>query len=214
MFLKRYKLDNFKLDRTVLTKYQILATFGWELSKLLPAGLLGINLMNNEIEIIIKKSKMYPVFLFLEKYTWTQFKVLSDIIAIDYPGRVNRFDVIYQLLSIRYNIRLNVLVSTDELTPLSSITEIFKGASWYEREVWDLYGIFFQGHPDLRRILTDYGFIGHPFRKDFPVSGHVEMRYDAKLKRCVYEPVDLKERVLVPKVIRDDNRYPSTEGAN
>ena len=122
---------------------------------------------------------------------WNYIKVVSDIIAVDYPGRSNRFDIIYQILSQRYNSRMNVLVSIGELSSIPSITSLYKGASWYEREVWDLFGIFFEGHPDLRRILTDYSFEGHPLRKDFPLTGYFEIFYDDTQKRIVYEPVSL-----------------------
>ncbi len=123
-----------------------------------------------------------------------------------------RFAVVYHLLSIAHNHRLRLRVfvdqAVDEATPIvDSVVDIWPSANWFEREAFDLFGILFEGHPDLRRILTDYGFIGHPFRKDFPLSGHVEMRYDAALGRVVYEPVDIEPRVLVPKVIRQDNRY-------
>ncbi len=123
-----------------------------------------------------------------------------------------RFAVVYHLLSTQKNHRLRVKVFVDEhhlIVP--SVHELWKGANWFEREAYDLYGILFDGHPDLRRILTDYGFIGHPFRKDFPVSGHVEMRFDAKLQKIIYEPVDIVPRILVPKVIRNDNRYVASE---
>ncbi|MCW8398906.1 NADH-quinone oxidoreductase subunit C [Legionella sp. PATHC038] len=119
-----------------------------------------------------------------------------------------RFAVVYHLLSTKKNHRLRVKVFVDEshlIVP--SVHHLWKGANWFEREAYDLFGILFEGHPDLRRILTDYGFIGHPFRKDFPLSGHVEMRYDAKLEKVIYEPVDIEPRILVPKVIREDNRY-------
>ena len=128
----------------------------------------------------------------------------SKAYVLDKP----RFAVVYHLLSTVKNHRLRLKVFLDEshlIVP--SAHEIWKGANWFEREAYDLFGILFDGHPDLRRILTDYGFIGHPFRKDFPISGHVEMRYDATLQRVIYEPVDIEPRVLVPKVIRNDNRY-------
>lgn len=128
----------------------------------------------------------------------------SKAFAQDKP----RFAVVYHLLSTRLNHRLRVKVFLDAShVIIPSVHEIWKGANWFEREAYDLYGILFEGHPDLRRILTDYGFIGHPFRKDFPVSGHVEMRYDASLQQVIYEPVDITPRVTVPKVIRNDNRY-------
>lgn len=123
-----------------------------------------------------------------------------------------RFAVVYHLLSIKHNHRIRLRVFTDSEQPLvHSVTEIWSGANWFEREAFDLYGILFEEHPDLRRLLTDYGFIGFPFRKDFPLSGYVEMRYDDKKKRVVYEPVDIEPRVLVPRVIRDDHRYINAE---
>jgi len=125
-----------------------------------------------------------------------------------------RFAVIYHLLSTTKNHRLRVKLYIEETHLIvPSIHDIWKSVNWFEREAYDLYGILFEGHPDLRRILTDYGFIGHPFRKDFPLSGQVEMRYDAKLQKVIYEPVDIVPRVLVPKVIRNDNRYLGNEGA-
>lgn len=133
-----------------------------------------------------------------------------------HPGFLDepsRFAVVYHLLSTKKNHRLRVKVFVDDAALfIPSVQHIWKGANWFEREAYDLYGILFEGHPDLRRILTDYGFIGHPFRKDFPISGQVEMRYDAKLKKVIYVPVDIPPRVLVPKVIRNDNRYVLGEG--
>ncbi len=124
-----------------------------------------------------------------------------------------RFAVVYHLLSIRHNHRLRVRCMIDE-TPakIESVVNIWASANWYEREAFDLFGILFEGHPDLRRILTDYGFVGHPFRKDFPLEGNVEVRYDPEQKRVVYQPVTITNRVLVPRVIRDDNRYKEVKG--
>lgn len=124
-----------------------------------------------------------------------------------------RFAVVYHLLSTvkNHRLRLKVFVSEAYLT-VPSVHDIWKVANWFEREAYDLFGILFEGHPDLRRILTDYGFIGHPFRKDFPLSGQVEMRYDATLQKVIYEPVDIEPRILVPKVIREDNRYHDIQG--
>ena len=123
--------------------------------------------------------------------------------------RGRRFAVAYQLLSVSLNqrVRLKVFCESDEEPMVDSVTGIWAGADWFEREAFDLFGIMFRGHPDLRRLLTDYGFIGHPFRKDFPLSGHVEVRYDPEQRRVVYQPVSIEPRVLVPRVIRDDNRY-------
>ena len=119
-----------------------------------------------------------------------------------------RYAVVYHILSLKHNMRLRVKVRLDAGQPMiDSVTSIWESANWYEREAFDLFGILFDGHQDLRRILTDYGFIGHPFRKDFPLIGNVEMRYDADKKRVVYEPVSIQERTLVPRVIRGDNRH-------
>lgn len=119
----------------------------------------------------------------------------------------SRFASVYHLLSVSKNQRIRIKVFLEEEPVVPSVIDIWKSADWFERESYDLYGIVYEGHPDLRRILTDYGFKGHPFRKDFPLIGEVEMRYDAKLQRCVYEPVSIESRTLVPKVIRNDNRY-------
>ena len=119
------------------------------------------------------------------------FKTLIDICGADYPARPRRFDVVYHLLSLTRNARLRVKIETDEKTAVPSVLSVFTGASWFERETWDMYGIAFEGHPDMRRLLTDYGFEGHPLRKDFPVTGFVELRYDDDSKRVVYQPVQL-----------------------
>jgi len=136
-------------------------------------------------------------------------------VASDAPVRViewnkPRFAVVYHLLSVTHNHRLRVRTFLSEEMRCPSLIDIWASVNWYEREVFDLFGIVFDGHPDLRRLLTDYGFKGHPFRKDFPLIGEVEMRYDAKQQRCIYEPVSIQPRTLVPKVIRDDNRYLSS----
>ncbi len=133
----------------------------------------------------------------------------GDVIAETEYKPINRFAVVYHLLSVtnNYRLRLKVFCESDERPVVDSVTGVWASADWYEREVFDLYGIIFRGHPDLRRILTDYGFIGHPFRKDFPLIGNVEMRYDSEKARVVYQPVTIEPRTLVPKTIRDDNRY-------
>jgi NADH-quinone oxidoreductase subunit C len=122
-----------------------------------------------------------------------QFEILIDLAGVDYPERVERFDVVYHLLSPRLNQRLRVKIAADEATQVPSIISVYPNADWYEREAYDMYGILFSGHPDLRRLLTDYGFQGHPLRKDFPLTGHVEVRYDDEKKRVVYEPVKLTQ---------------------
>jgi NADH-quinone oxidoreductase subunit C len=131
------------------------------------------------------------------------------------PWHKPRFAIVTHLLSLKKNQRLRVRVFAEEVNgrwQVDSLTNLWSSANWFEREAFDLFGIVFKGHPDLRRILTDYGFVGHPFRKDFPISGHVEVRYDADKKQVIYEPVDIEPRVLVPKVIRQDHRYESKEG--
>ena len=119
--------------------------------------------------------------------------MLLDVTAVDYPERDERFEVVYHLLSLKHNQRVRVKLAADEETPVPSVTEVFNSANWLEREAWDMYGIYFSGHPDLRRLLTDYGFEGHPLRKDFPLTGYVEVRYDEDQKRVVYEPVKLSQ---------------------
>ena len=119
--------------------------------------------------------------------------MVADITAVDYPTRANRFEVVYNLLSVRHNSRIRVKTYADEATPVPSITGLYDGAMWYEREVYDLFGVFFSGHPDLRRLMTDYGFDGHPLRKDFPLTGYTEIRYDEEKKRIVTEPLELTQ---------------------
>jgi NADH-quinone oxidoreductase subunit C len=142
--------------------------------------------------------------------TALRFTILLDLLGMDYDGHAQwegpRYAVIYNLLSIEHNMRVRMRVScADEDFPaVDSVIGVWPSANWYEREAFDLYGIVFRGHPDLRRILTDYGFVGHPFRKDFPVTGHVEMRYDPEQKRVVYQPVTIEPREIVPRVVRED----------
>ena len=133
------------------------------------------------------------------------FHQLMDLTGVDRPERPLRFDVVYHLLSMTTNRRIRLKVQTDEDTAVPTATGVYPCADWYERECFNMYGVFFDGHPDLRRILTDYGFIGHPLRKDFPVSGHVEMRYDAEKKRVIYQPVTIEPREITPRIIREDN---------
>lgn len=125
--------------------------------------------------------------------TAAEFTQVSDITAVDFPTRDQRFEVVYNLLSVRHNSRIRVKTYADEASPVPSITSLYDGANWYEREVYDLFGVFFVGHPDLRRIMTDYGFDGHPLRKDFPLTGYTEIRYDEEKKRIVVEPLELTQ---------------------
>lgn len=146
-----------------------------------------------ELTIETEPGDIIDVLTFLKSDVQCQFISIIDVSGADYPGRDRRFDVVYHLLSPRQNTRIRVRVKTDEITPVPSVTDVFRGAEWFEREAYDMYGILFTGHPDLRRLLTDYGFDGHPLRKDFPVTGFVEVRYDDEVKRVVYEPVELKQ---------------------
>jgi NADH-quinone oxidoreductase subunit C len=139
----------------------------------------------------VERAAIVKVMSFLRDESQCQFKMLVDVCGVDYPERPERFEIVYNLLSLKHNQRIRVKVTTDEDTPVPSVTSVFSTAGWFEREAWDLYGIFFSDHPDLRRILTDYGFQGHPMRKDFPLTGYVEVRYDEEQKRVVYEPVKL-----------------------
>ena len=134
-----------------------------------------------------------PVISFLKYHTAAEYTQVTDITAVDYPTRDQRFEVVYNLLSVRHNSRIRVKTYADEATPVPSICGLFDGANWYEREVYDLFGVFFVGHPDLRRIMTDYGFDGHPLRKDFPLTGYTEIRYDEEKKRIVVEPLELTQ---------------------
>jgi len=144
-----------------------------------------------DLTLEVAPSAILTVLTYLRDDPACLFKQLLDVCGVDWPGREPRFDVVYHLLSLKHNQRIRVKLATDDDQPVPSATGLFSVAGWFEREVWDLFGIPFSGHPDLRRILTDYGFEGHPLRKDFPLSGHVEMRYDDEQKRVVYEPVKL-----------------------
>lgn len=146
-----------------------------------------------ELSILVDLGDIKAALLKLKTDMQTQFVSLIDISGVDYPGRSKRFDVVYHLLSPKLNQRVRLRVQTDEETPVPSVCEVFPGANWYEREAYDMYGILFSGHPDLRRLLTDYGFDGHPMRKDFPLTGFYEVRYDDEVKRVVYEPVNLRQ---------------------
>ncbi|MEP1207875.1 MAG: NADH-quinone oxidoreductase subunit C [Rhizobiaceae bacterium] len=153
----------------------------------------GAEISFEELNLTTSADNIVAVMKFLRDDVQTQFHSFIDICGVDYPERAQRFEVVYHLLSPRQNMRVRVRVKTDADTPVPSIVEIFPGADWFEREAYDLYGILFTGHPDLRRLLTDYGFEGHPLRKDFPLTGFTEVRYDDEQKRVVYEPVELRQ---------------------
>ena len=146
-----------------------------------------------ELTVVTDPSHIVPLLTFLREDERCKFTQVMDVCGVDYPNRERRFEVVYHLLSLTKNLRLRVKLSTDEQTPVPSVEEVFPSAGWFEREVWDMYGVQFSGHSDLRRILTDYGFDGHPQRKDFPLSGYVELRYDEDQKRVVYQPVQLNQ---------------------
>ncbi|MCC0038848.1 MAG: NADH-quinone oxidoreductase subunit C [Brucellaceae bacterium] len=146
-----------------------------------------------ELTLEVEAGDIVAVLNFLKNDVQCQFYSFIDLCGVDYPARARRFDVVYHLMSPRQNQRIRVRVTTDEDTPVPSATEVFPGAEWFEREAYDMYGILFTGHPDLRRILTDYGFDGYPLRKDFPLTGFVEVRYDNEVGRVVYEPVELRQ---------------------
>jgi NADH-quinone oxidoreductase subunit C len=146
-----------------------------------------------ELTVVVSRPAIVKVLKTLRDDPDFRFTILLDVCGVDWPEREQRFDVVYHLLSLTQNQRLRVKVMTDEDTPVPSVVSVFSSAGWYERETWDLYGVMFADHPDLRRILTDYGFEGHPLRKDFPLTGYVEVRYDDEQKRVVYEPVKLTQ---------------------
>ncbi|XP_069762133.1 NADH dehydrogenase [ubiquinone] iron-sulfur protein 3, mitochondrial [Narcine bancroftii] len=171
-----------------------LSQFGEYVAEILPKYIQRVQVTCfNELELLIHPDGIVPVITFLRDHTNAQFKSLADETAVDVPTRPFRFEIVYNLLSLQFNSRIRVKTYTDELTPLDSLVPVFQAANWYEREIWDMFGVFFANHPDLRRILTDYGFEGHPFRKDFPLSGYVEIRYDDEVKRVVAEPVELAQ---------------------
>lgn len=145
--------------------------------------------LNNELLIIVNKNKLFNLLLFLKKHTMSRYEILIDIIAVDYPNKIKRFEINYQLLSLQFNNRINISTFITEKEYLTSVVSIYKAANWFEREVWDMFGIFFKNNNDLRRILTDYGFKGHPLRKDFPLIGYIEVFYNDLIKRIIYRKV-------------------------
>ena len=179
-----YHVVSPKICPTVCPPYQILVLY---------LNLSRFSVWKDELTIYIPPSGVLPVFIFLKYHTAAEYTQISDITAVDYPTKDQRFEVVYNMLSIRHNSRLRVKTYADEATPVPSLCDLYDGANWYEREVYDLFGVFFVGHPDLRRIMTDYGFDGHPLRKDFPMTGYTEIRYDEEKKRIVVEPLELTQ---------------------
>jgi NADH-quinone oxidoreductase subunit C len=170
-----------------------LREFGDQAAAALQEDAIRTEIVRGELILWAKRPAIVRVLTHLRDDPNCLFKVLVDLCGVDYPERPERFEVVYNLLSLKHNRRIRVKVATDETGPVPSVTSVYSAAGWYEREAWDLFGIFFSDHPDLRRILTDYGFEGHPLRKDFPLTGYVEVRYDEDRKRVVYEPVKLKQ---------------------
>ena len=167
-----------------------------------------------ELNFVVKKESFIEVCTALRDESEFHFEEMIDLCGVDYSEYADgdwdgeRFAVTYQLLSLKNNHRVRVRVFAEGEPPqVASVVGVWNGANWFEREAFDLFGIIFDGHPDLRRILTDYGFVGHPFRKDFPLCGNVEMRYDEDKKRVIYQPVSIEMRINTPKIIRDDHRY-------
>ncbi|MDE1900283.1 MAG: NADH-quinone oxidoreductase subunit C [Alphaproteobacteria bacterium] len=164
-----------------------------EVARVLGDAAIDITAERGEVCVMIPRPRIAEALQALRDDAGTAMIQLVDICGVDYPERPERFDVVYHLLSLRHNARLRIKIQTDEATPVPSVVGVHPCAGWFEREAWDMYGIAFSGNPDLRRLLTDYGFEGHPLRKDFPLTGYVEMRYDNAEKRVVYEPVKLPQ---------------------
>ncbi len=184
--------DNVTPDNhTATQEVSVQTTMIEHLRKLLDADLQDAAVVQDQIVLRIPASSIQQVLAALRDDKYAAFNQLSDLTAVDYPERPKRFELVYQLLSMRNNMRLRLLAAVGEGQAVLSATTVYSAANWAEREVWDMFGIFFAGHPDLRRLLTDYGFEGHPLRKDFPLTGHVEVRYDDMQRRVVNEPVSL-----------------------
>lgn len=183
------------------------------LMKALGELVADVSVARGEVTVEVTQANYFSVMRCLRDQDAMQFDQLIDLCGVDYSEYEGarlfsyRYAVVVHLLSVRWNhrVRVRVMCADDDFPRLNSVNALWSSASWYEREAFDLYGIVFEGHEDLRRILTDYGFIGHPFRKDFPLSGYVEMRYDADRKRVVYEPVSIESRENTPRIVREDN---------
>src|SRR6266478_8834844 len=164
---------------------QSLIDLGAYVTSAMPERVLGTEIVHGQLIVRVQRDAVVPMMTLLRDDPKCLFKVMVDLCGVDYPDRPERFEVVYNLLSMRLNQRIRVKVTTDEEQPVPSVVELFSSAGWWEREAWDLFGIYFSGNPDLRRILTDYGFEGHPLRKDFPLTGYVELRYDEDQKAVV-----------------------------
>ena len=196
-----------------------LETLNASLQEALGERLVSVATALGELTIVVKAEDLVSVCMTLRDHENLHFEQLIDLTGVDYSHYGDggyegpRFAVSYHLLSLKHNwrVRLRVFAADDGFPVLESVVNVWNCANWYEREAFDLFGIMFTGHPDLRRILTDYGFVGHPFRKDFPLSGNVEMRYDPDQQRVIYQPVTIEPRVITPRIVREEN-YADSEG--
>jgi len=170
-----------------------LVALGQSIQARLSGAVTGFKFAYGELTLLAERERIVEVLTFLRDDPACRFQQLIDICGADYPDRTRRFDVVYHLLSLTKNHRVRIKLQTDEDTPVPTSVSVYPSADWFEREAFDMFGVFFDGHPDLRRLLTDYGFHGYPLRKDFPMTGYVEVRYDDELKRVVYEPVKLTQ---------------------
>ena len=166
---------------------------GEHIASQMPDAVRKFEVRVGELNVYAERDQILTLIEFLKRDQMCLFEMVVDVCGVDYPERSQRFEVVYHLLSMRHNQRIRVKISTDEDTPVPSIVDLHRGVDWFEREAFDMYGIVFSGHPDMRRILTDYGFEGHPLRKDFPLTGFTEVRYDDLEKRIVHEPVELTQ---------------------
>ena len=190
-----------------------LDTLQQSLQTILGASIKKLVRVRGEFTVTVKADDYLGAARTLRDHSELKFEQMVDLCGVDYSGYRNepweglRYCVVLHLLSVTHNwrVRLKVFAPDDDVPVVPSVTEIWSGANWFEREAFDLYGVIFEGHLDLRRILTDYGFIGHPMRKDFPVTGNVEMRYDAERKRVIYQPVTIEQREIVPRIVREDH---------
>lgn len=176
-----------------MTATESLIDLAEHITESLDGDVISHEVVHGEMVLIAKRESICKVLQFLRDDTECQFKMLMSVCGVDYPEREARFEVVYNLLSMTQNQRARVKIAVEENALVPTVTKIFSTAGWFEREAWDMYGIYFEGHTDLRRILTDYGFEGHPLRKDFPLTGYVELRYDEEQRRVVYEPVQLTQ---------------------
>lgn len=174
-----------------MSKTDSLTELGEHIAAALDEDVKSVSVAVGELTVEIHRDRVVKVMRFLRDDPVCRFTTLIDICGVDWPGRADRFDVVYHLLSMHHNQRVRVILNTDEDTPVESVTDLWPAANWFEREAFDMYGVLFDNHPDLRRILTDYGFHGFPLRKDFPLSGFTQVVYDEEQKRVVYEPVNL-----------------------